>query len=321
MTSTRLNLAVIGGFVLLALASLIVTLAVLAGRTGATDDYLTVYPNVTGLKYGSPVFYEGYPVGQVSAIEPLFDGARVRFRVRLAVVEGWKIPDDSVAATVAAGLLAPLTIAITAGHSPTMLKPGAEIRAGSSRDLMSTVAGAAGTVDRLANGALLPLVDNLDRQVTAVGGLLDGDVRKLVGNANRVAEAAAGTVPPLLADARAVTADLARISARLDGAVTPERLAAIDRILVNADRATQSLAKTSAAFEDLSGDSGQDLRIAVRELRLTSESLARHADAITQNLDSAAHNLNDLSRQLRANPSLLLRAPEPPAEADGEEGR
>ena len=43
------------------------------GRTGATDDYLTVYPNVTGLKHGSPVFYEGYPIGQVSAIEPLFD--------------------------------------------------------------------------------------------------------------------------------------------------------------------------------------------------------------------------------------------------------
>lgn len=318
MTSTRLNLAVIGSFVLAALVTLVAALAVLAGRTGATDDYVTVYPNVTGLKFGSPVYYEGYPVGQVSAIEPLFDAARVRFRVRLSVTQGWKIPEDSVASTVAGGLLAPLTIAISAGQSATVLKPGDEIRAGSNRDLLSTVAGAAGTVDRLANGALLPLVDNLDRQVTAVGGLLDGEVRRLVGTANRIAEGAATTVPPLLADARAVTADLARISARLDGAVTPERLAAIDRILTNADAATASLAKTSAAFEALSGDSGQDLRIALRELRLTSESLARHADAITQNLDSASHNLNDLSRQLRANPGLLLRSPD--GEADPENG-
>lgn len=319
MTSTRLNLAVIGGFVLLALASLIVSLAVLAGRTGATDDYAVVYGNVAGLKYGSPVLYEGYPVGQVSAIKPLFDAGKVRFRVTLAIARGWTIPADSQASTAAAGLLAPMTIAIRAGSSATALKPGDEIAAGSNRDLFATVAGAAGTVDRLANDALLPLFGNLDRQVTAVGGLLDDDVRKLVGSANQVAEAAAQTMPPLLADARTVTASLARLSRQLEGAITAERLAAIDRIIVNADAATASLAKTGKALETLSGDSGHDLRIAVRELRLTSESLARHSDAITQNLDSAAHNLKDLSRQLRANPSLLLRAPD--SEADAEGGR
>ncbi|WP_293367620.1 MlaD family protein [Nevskia sp.] len=317
MTSTRLNLAVIGGFVLLALVSLIVSLAVLAGRTGASDDYSVVYGNVAGLKYGSPVLYEGYPVGQVTAIKPLFDAGKVRFRVTLAIARGWKIPTDSVASTTAGGLLAPMTIAIKAGSSATLLNPGDEIAAGSNRDLFATVAGAASTVDKLANEALLPLFGNLDRQVTAVGTLLDDDVRKLVGNANRIAEAAAQTMPPLLADARAVTANLARVSQQIDGAITPERLAAIDRIIANADQATASLAKSSKALEALSGDSGDDLRIAVRELRLTSESLARHSDAITQNLDSAAHNLKDLSRQLRANPSLLLRAPDEEVEAEG----
>ena len=317
MTSTRLNLAVIGGFVLLALVSLIVSLAVLAGRTGATDDYSTVYGNVAGLKYGSPVFYEGYPVGQVTGITPLFDAGKVRFRVSLAISRGWQIPADSTASTAAAGLLAPMTIAIKAGSSADRLKPGDEIAAGQNRDLFATVAGAAGTVDKLANEALLPLFGNLDRQVTAVGGLLDDDVRTLVGNANRVAEAAARTVPPLLADARTVTTHLARVSQQLDGAITAERLAAIDRIIANADQATASLAQSSKALEALSGDSGHDLRIAVREMRLTSESLARHSDAITQNLDSAAHNLKDLSRQLRANPSLLLRAPDGEPEAEG----
>lgn len=317
MTSTRLNLAVIGGFVLLGLVSLIVSLAVLAGRTGAADDYSTVYGNVAGLKYGSQVFYEGYPVGQVTAITPLFDAGKVRFRVTLAISRGWQIPADSTASTAAAGLLAPMTIAIRAGSSATPLKPGDEIAAGQNRDLFATVAGAAGTVDKLANDALLPLFGNLDRQVTAVGGLLDDDVRKLVGNANRLAEAAAQTVPPLLADARAVTTNLARVSQQLDGAITAERLAAIDRIIANADQATASLARSSKALEALSGDSGDDLRIAVRELRLTSESLARHSDAITQNLDSAAHNLKDLSRQLRANPGLLLRSSAADAEAEG----
>lgn len=317
MTSSRLNFAVIGGFVLLALVSLIVSLAVLAGRTGATDGYSTVYPNVSGLKYGSQVFYEGFPVGQVVEIEPITDDARVKFRVRLAITRGWKIPEDSIASTAAAGLLAPQTVTIAAGSSATMLKPGAEILAGKSRDLFSTVAGAAGNVDRLTNEGLLPLFGNLDKQVTTVGGLLNDDVRKLVANANVVAEAAAKTVPPLLNDARTISASLSKVSQQLDGAVSPQRLAAIDHIIVNADKAVASLAQSSAALEALSGDSGEDLRIAVRELRLTSESLARHSDAITQNLDSAAHNLKDLSRQLRQNPALLLRGSgiDPDAEA------
>lgn len=319
MTGNRVNLAVIGGFVLAALVTLVIVLAVLAGRTGATDDYTTVYPNVTGLKYGSQVFYEGYPVGQVVEITPLHDRARVQFRVRLAIASGWKIPEDSRASTAAPGLLAPVTISIAAGSSSTLLKPGAEIPAGTSHDLMSTVAGAAGTVDRLANDGLLPLFGNVDKQVTAVGSLLDGDVRRLVNNANRVAEAAATTVPPLLADARAITEHLRAVSRQLDGAITPQRLAAIDRIIVNADRATTSLARSSQALEALSGDSGDDLRVAVRELRLTSESLARHADSITQNLDSASHNLKDLSRQLRANPGLLIRSGA--AEPDAEDSR
>lgn len=307
MTSTRINFALIGAFVLAALASLLIVLAVLSGRTGDTDAYTVVYPNVTGLKYGSQVFYEGYAVGQVIDITPLDDQSRVRFRVTLAVAAGWKIPEDSQASIAASGLLAPVTVTIAAGSGSRLLTPGQEIQAGSSRDLLSTVAGAAGTVDRLANGGLLPLLGNVDRQVTAVGSLLDGDVRRLVGHAGTITEAAAKTVPPLLDDARRLTASLSAVSQRLDGVITPQRLQAIDRIIDNADHATASLARSGAALEALTGDSGDDLRIAVRELRLSSESLARHAEAITQNLDSASHNLNDLSRQLRANPGLLIR--------------
>lgn len=317
MNPTRLHFAVIGGFVLLALVSLIVSLAVLAGRTGATDDYQVVYGNVAGLKYGSPVFFEGYPVGQVTAITPQPQAGAMRFRVRLAIARDWQIPADSTASTSAAGLLAPMTIAIKAGQSATLLKPGDDIPAGSNRDLFATVAGAAGTVDKLANDALLPLFGNLDRQVTAVGSLVDDDLRRLLDHANQVAEAAAVAVPPLLADARTATRRLARVSEQLDGAITAERLAAIDRIISHADQATASLAKSSQALEALSGDSGADLRIAVRELRLTSESLARHSESITQNLDSAAHDLKDLSRQLRANPALLLRASAADADQEG----
>lgn len=307
MTSTRINLAAIGAFVLVALTSLIYVLAVLAGRTGSTDDYYTLYTNVAGLKYGSQVFYEGYLVGQVTSVTPMTEQARVQFRVGMAITAGWKIPEDSVARSGSSGLLAPQTISIAAGKSETALKPGALITPGLSVDLFSTVTGAAGSFDRLASGGLMPLFENLDRQITAVGGLLDGDVRKLVGNANIVAAAAAQDLPLVLRNARNASSGLANVTQQLQSVLTPARIASLDRIIGNADLATASLARTSASLERLSGDGEEDLKVALRELRLTSESLSRHSESIAQNLDAASRNLQELSRKLKQNPGLLIR--------------
>jgi len=307
MAPSRSNFVIIGAFVLVAVISLVATLAVVAGRTGATDRYYTVYPNVAGLKYGTQVFYEGYQIGQVTAISPDRDSDQIRFKVELAVTRGWKIPADSTANSISSGLLAPQVIAINAGKSNAALKPGDTISAGHAADLFSTVTGAAVSVDRLTNQALLPLFGNLDKQVDAVGDLLDHDVRRLVGNANVAVAAAAQDLPPMLHDARVASAGLAQLSTRLNEAVTPDRLQALDRILANADHAVASLAHSSAALERITGDNAADLRIATRELRQTLENLSRHSDAITQNLDATARNLEELSRNVRDNPGLLLR--------------
>lgn len=307
MTSNRMNLAAIGAFVLIAVASLVYVLALLAGRTGSTDAYYTVYSNVTGIKFGSQVFYEGYAVGQVTGIKPMQQDGQVRFRVDLAVTEGWRIPEDSVAQSSSTGLLAPQVISIRAGKSPTMLSPGALIAPGQGLDLFSTVSGAAGSVNRLTNEALLPLFDNLNQQISAIGGLLNGDVRAFVGNANLISASVAKDLPLVLRDARTASSNVASLTQQLNQTLTPERIARLDRILGNADTTTASLAKTSAALEQLTGDSSEDLRVAVRELRYTSESLSRHAESISQNLDSATRNLQELSRRLKQNPGLLIR--------------
>ena len=49
MTAFKVNLTVVGVFVVAALATLIVSLALLAGRTGPTDTDYTEFGNVAGL--------------------------------------------------------------------------------------------------------------------------------------------------------------------------------------------------------------------------------------------------------------------------------
>ena len=64
------NYTLVGAVVLAAIVVLLVGLALITGRSGATTGYVVRYRNVTGLRYGAPVFYQGYRVGEVGGITP-----------------------------------------------------------------------------------------------------------------------------------------------------------------------------------------------------------------------------------------------------------
>ena len=70
MRRDNLNYVLVGGVVVLALVLLLVSLVIITGRGGASTAYYTHYHNVAGLRYGAPVFYQGYRIGQVGAITP-----------------------------------------------------------------------------------------------------------------------------------------------------------------------------------------------------------------------------------------------------------
>ena len=97
MRNNKLNYVIVGSFVLAMIFGLIFSIAMLTGRTGATDKYFAVYRNVTGVKFGTQVLYEGFPIGQVEEVTPVAEGSKMSFRVDFTVVEGWRIPEDSVA--------------------------------------------------------------------------------------------------------------------------------------------------------------------------------------------------------------------------------
>ena len=123
MQDSRINYVVVGTFVAIMGVVFVVVISMLAGRTGATDEYYTVYDNVSGLQFGSLVLYEGYQVGQVDSIEAVQRNGQTLFRINLEVEEGWQIPEDSVASATVSGLLSAMTIDISAGESSTLLGP------------------------------------------------------------------------------------------------------------------------------------------------------------------------------------------------------
>ena len=77
------NYTLVGAVVLAAIVLLLVGLALITGRSGATTGYLVRYHNVTGLRYGAPVFYQGYRIGQVAGITPERTAEGTRYKVEL----------------------------------------------------------------------------------------------------------------------------------------------------------------------------------------------------------------------------------------------
>ena len=88
------------------LVATIGSVSMMMGRTGPTDEYHLVLDNVTDIKFGTLVRFEGFPIGQVERIAPFAEGSQMNFRVDLSVREGWHFPVDSVARIGSSSFLA-----------------------------------------------------------------------------------------------------------------------------------------------------------------------------------------------------------------------
>ncbi len=293
MKSSKINYVVVGSFVLAMIAALIVSVALLTGRTGATDIYYTVYDNVTNLKYGTQVMFEGYPVGQVEDISPLEKGGKVRFRIEMSVRKGWRIPVDSVAQISSSGLLSATTILIRAGDSQTMLKPGAEIPSSNQQNVLEAISSVAGET----------------------GGL----IQRLRDIADQFADSA----PEITQNLSAFSAKLNESGSQLQAFLKKKNAQNLEASLANFSRLSRQLNATGTRLDKLINDSSLlvaenrgDLKQAVRDLQHVMASLARHVDAISHNLEVASRNMSEFSRQIRANPGALLSSKPPADEAE-----
>ncbi|MCW8836856.1 MAG: MlaD family protein, partial [Rhodospirillales bacterium] len=280
--------------------------ALLTGRTGAADRYFAVYGNVTGVKFGTQVLYEGYPIGQVEEITPFSDKGKMRFRVDMTITEGWNIPDDSVAHIAASGLLSAITISISAGHNTSILKPGGEIQGREAANMFAAISSVADQIGELSEGSLKPLLDNMNRTVDGFAVLLEGDASVLLEDLVKLVGDVSDRTPRIMDNMESA-------ASRMAGLLDEENAGKIDEIIDNAERLTRDLNETRAAMDSvvravdtLLADNRLDVDKTIVDLRHTAESVARHIDAINENMEGASRNMYEFSRQIRQNPGLLL---------------
>jgi phospholipid/cholesterol/gamma-HCH transport system substrate-binding protein len=295
-----INYVLVGSVVSVALVLLLVGLALITGRSGASTDYVVRYRNVTGLRYGAPVFYEGYRIGDVGEVEPERNAAGTRYKVTLSVRKDWTIPQDSVARLQSSGLLADMSIGISEGSSRAVLVPGAEIKGAESADVFAAVSELAGQVSSLTRDQISPMIVRLSQRVESITGSLDS------------------STPEILMQAQTLLGKLSGASDSLDDLLKPQNRAAVAGILGNVQGLSGELRETRKTLDqtvgelaDIARENRGDIRGAVTDLATVMASLSSRMDVITHHLESATRNLDEFSREIRRNPGQLLRSPEP----------
>jgi phospholipid/cholesterol/gamma-HCH transport system substrate-binding protein len=125
---TRINTEVVVGFFLflglLALGYLAVKLGKMevVGSSGYTVH--ATFPNIAGLRVGSPVEIAGVDVGWVEGISLKNYQAVVNFRIQDEV----QLPEDSIASIRTKGLIGEQFVRISPGGAENILPPGGEIK-------------------------------------------------------------------------------------------------------------------------------------------------------------------------------------------------
>lgn len=299
MKRDTVNYTLVGAVVVGALVLLLVGMTLITGRGVASQDYFVHYKNVSGLRYGAPVFYEGYRIGQVGKVVPERAATGTRYRVTLAIRHDWPIPKDSPARLQSSGLLADVSIGISEGSSHDMLKPGGELQGEEGADIFAAMNDLAVQISDLTRNQISPLIRNLSQRVDSITGTLDK------------------SAPVIMEQTRTLLERMNHASDALNDVLKPENRAAIGAILGNVKDLAAELRKTRATLDQALGElagiakeNRPDVRRAVQDLGSVLAALSSRMDVISHHLESSSRNLDEFSREIRRYPNRLIRAPE-----------
>ena len=235
-----------------------------------------------------------------------------------------------MASLVASGLLSAITVEIKEGSSKTLLKPGAYIKGKEASNIFTAVNEVADELQSLSRESLRPMIDNLNSQINSLAtdlkALTTKSIRPLVDNINRKLD------KQVFADVNSLLKKLNEGSDRLLLLMDDNNLENLNQFLLNMQTASSTLTdlldrieETRAAMngvlidiDHLVVDNKEDVKSSVNNLQKSLDVISQNINAIIYHMEGSSRNMHELSRQLRENPSLILKASPQPEETESE---
>ena len=331
----RRQLLLAGVFVLaMALVVVAAFALILPGLLGQTYRLEAYFPDAEGLDPGMQLVQEGYVIGLVERVKPVFPGdpdhgrhcpppaagAPPRsptlpcFRATLRIRDQWPIPMDSQVRLTTLGLLKGNALRIAVGPSAELLAPGAVIAAlAPEPDLTQQLAVLTETVRLVVEESIAPTLASIRDQVKTIELLVGGGEdpgQGLAGNREQLAGAFENL--RLLSDNLVKVVDPQAIGAILGSVETMS--ADLARITAEMAASTKDVQRTVNNYDGLATDirglvneNRPALERSLDDTQFLLQSLAAALTPILTNIEDASRNLAAFSQELRSHPTQLLR--------------
>jgi phospholipid/cholesterol/gamma-HCH transport system substrate-binding protein len=328
MRNYSISYVTVGVFVTAMIVALVVTLTLIAGRSGPRDQYRVLFDNVTDLKYGTMVRYEGFAIGNVDKIVPFYDNGKYHFGVMISVQKDWKFPADSKAGIRASSFLAAKTIDISGGKSTDLIAVGGDIPGTGAGDMFALMSGLAGRVGALLDTGVVPLIEQLKTSIKTltetanaqIGGV-GGDVRGLIANAGNHLDTISTNVTELTNSMQVSVDQLQKVLSDGNVKSVDQILGNLDKASLNADKTLGQLNKLSLEVNEVAESihamvdrNSKNVDKSTADLEYILRTVSANIDAITNNLEGTTRNMNEFSRLIRQNPGLLISGGNPEAD-------
>lgn len=340
----------VGIFVISGIVIIVAMVIIARGQFTKQDFYYSYFNNVSGLKEGATVLYEGYMIGTVGSIEPERSGDTMRFRVVLNIQSGWLIQEDSVAMVSAISLLSSPAIQINSGIK-TILAPGSEIKGTESGNILGDLSQTADKLTDIAQTSLKPMLDSLtDILNNEIKESLSGTkeisqgIKQIIENLEVASSGAAemvnnqsqAEVRKAIGSVTIAATSAENILEQVSKTASDKNIQILNATLLQIQNTASILEKSSleafkgissirkvandknmSAIESIISSSElirAELEYAASSIRAVAENTSELSETsddsiqiILQRMENISLNLEEMSAQLRDDPSIIIR--------------
>ncbi len=330
----RRDLTMAGLFVLAMLGLVLGTLILMTPGLFTGYTLHAYFLDADGLDSGIDVMQEGFVIGRVRSLEPVFRNDADRddcppptqerapdlpcFRATLSIQQDWPVPSGSVAQLAPAGLLQGNIIRIIPGAAATTLSADSKIPTiDREPDLAMQISATMEQAQRTIDEVIRPTLTRLQERIQGLLAMFKDDQN---GPSELGADLGQGL--------GSVLNNLVETSANLEQSINPEQ---IQDIMGAVQTLADNLAKVSTALpsrtEELQNAIAQYAALAnelqqlvqasrpnvqgsLDDVQYLLQELSAALAPILANIESTSRNLSALSRELREDPVSLLRGQE-----------
>jgi phospholipid/cholesterol/gamma-HCH transport system substrate-binding protein len=303
---------------------------VIPGLFGGQYRLRAYFPDAQGLDPGIQVIQEGYVIGLVEGVTPVFpeldpdadrcpppaagDASRSRllpcFRATLRIRRDWPVPADSRVQLGSSGLLSGEAIKVQPGASLERLADGAVIEArGRERDLMAQLSALTDSLDRMVKETVEPALSSIKAQIQTIETLLgsggdQGENRERLAGAFESLRSLSAKLEDLvkpdqiraiLGSVEQMSAQLAQVSSRLTGSTE------------EVQRTVRNYGDLAKDIQGLVVENKPALQRSLDDTQFLLQELSAALTPILTNIEDATHNLSALARDLRRDPAVIIK--------------